>query len=510
MEKLRRPVRAAVLLILLAACLWIAWQVPYTHDDWDWGVAKGLRWWFSGEVNNRYCGSLFVIVMTRSQIIKTLVMGGTMLALPLLAAVIVSPRGSTNWFPLTILGCGVLMTMPMESWRQTYGWVSSFSNFVVGGLFLLVLILLVQRTVRTDSGAGGVLLAGLFLLTLATQLFSENLTAVLAAAAVLFALQAWRTGRNRPLALALLSGAVLGLILMFYSPLYSELATTGSAVNGVRQLAFLPGDGLIAILSAVSRRFFETVLPELFIYYPAVWVLVCAGAAWRAFRAGRSWLLILPPSLFSAVLLYWCWLKANYIHRGLAWDYPIPVLQFLGPPVVCVLVTLVLLTDPDRPLRLPRLSLLAGALALTGPFAILLVQGARCGFLSALLLVLLGMSLLYDFPWNALTTTLACLLLAAALVFHIRVYRVIAGCSALREQLIQEAVNQGSSRVILPTEDWKYFYFWERNPASAMRIPSYRTFYRLPEELELVFLPPGSYDVWPDVPQWMLDSGTIY
>lgn len=508
MEKFRRPARGAVLLILLAACLWIAWQVPYTHDDWDWGVAKGLGWWFSGEVNNRYCGSFFVIIMTRSQLIKTLVMGGTMFALPLLAAVIAAPRGSAHWFPLTVLGCGVLMTMPMESWRQTYGWVSSFSNFVVGGLFLLALILLVRQNL--NRRAGGALLAGLFFLTLATQLFSENLTAVLAAAAALFALQAWRAGRNRPLALALLTGSLLGLVLMFYNPLYSELAATGSAVNGVRQLAFSPGDGLVSILSAVSLRFFQTVLPELFIFYPAVWVLVCAGAVWRAFKAGRSWLLILPGALFSAVLLYWCWLKANYIHRGLEWDYPVPILQFLGPPAVCVLVALVLLTDPGRSLRLPRLSLLVAALALTGPFAILLVQGPRCSFLSALLLVLLGLSLLYDFPWNTLTTAAACLLLAAALVFHIRVYRVIAGCSALREELIREAISQGSSRVILPTEDWKYFYFWERNPASAKRVPSYRTFYGLPEDLELVFLRPGSYDLWPDIPQEMIDSGTVY
>lgn len=510
MEKFRRPARAAILLILLAACLWIAWCVPYTHDDWDWGVSKGLHWWFSGEVNNRYVGSFFVIIMTRSQIVKTLILGGTMFALPLLAAAAATRDLPQSRFPLAILGCAVLMTMPMESWQQTYGWVSSFSNFAVGGLFLLILILFLQSVTHSGGKTGGPALAALFLLTLATQLFTENLTVVLAAAAVLFALWSWRTGRNRSAALSLLAGAMLGLVLMFRNPLYSELAATGSAINGVRKLAFSLDDGPVRILLVVLQRFFDTILPELFISYPVLWDLIGVGCVWRAVKARRSPLLILPAVLFTCVLLSCCWVKATYLHRGLEWEFPIPMLRIWGPPVFCILLILVLVTDPDRRLLLPGLALLAGALALLGPFAVLLVQGARCGFISAVLLLLLGLSLLRDFPWNTLAAAAACLFLAATLVFHIQVYRVIAGCTALREQLIQEAISQGSSRVILPTEDWKYFYFWERNPASAMRIPSYRTFYGIPEDLELVFLRPGSYNIWPDIPQEMIDTGTVY
>ena len=31
-----------VLALLLAGWLYIAWNVPYTHDDWDWGLPEGL------------------------------------------------------------------------------------------------------------------------------------------------------------------------------------------------------------------------------------------------------------------------------------------------------------------------------------------------------------------------------------------------------------------------------------------------------------------------------------
>ena len=71
-------------------------------------------------------------------------------------------------------------------------------------------------------------------------------------------------------------------------------------------------------------------------------------------------------------------------------------------------------------------------------------------------------------------------------------------------------MDRGSRSVVLPTESWEYYYFWGRNPASAMRAPSFRAFYRLPEDMELIFLRPGSYDLWPDIPQEMLDGGVIY
>lgn len=510
MKKIRRPAYALVLALLLAACLWIAWRVPYTHDDWDWGLPKGLQWWFSGEMNNRWCGSFFVIVMTRSQLAKTLIMGLTMFAIPLLAAAAATFRHSENRFSFTLLGCGALMAMPLISWQQTYGWVSAFSNFVMGGLLLLALILLVQAALRARGGAGKGTLAGLFLIALPAQLFAENLTVVLAAAAVLFALWAWKTGRNRPAALSVLAGALIGLVLMFCNPLYLDLASTGSAINGVRQLMFPLDAGPAAAVSAIARRFFGLILPELFECYPAVWALVCAGGVWRAVKARRPPVPVLLCAVFAGGYLFCCWLSADYIRQGVDWAYPISMLRFWGPPLICGLLALVLLTDPDRPLRLPRLALLAAAIALVCPFAMLREHGARCCFLSAVLLLLLGLSLLEDLPAAVPLTAAAAVLLAAPLIFHIMAYRVIGGCSDLREQLTQQALEQGSPSVVLPTEDWEHFYFWERNPASAVRASSYRAFYGLPDSLELVFLPPGSYNLWPDIPQEMLDNGTVY
>ncbi len=502
MKKLRRPLHLLILALLLGACLWIAWRVPYTHDDWDWGLPKGLRWLFSGELNNRYCGSFFVIVMTRFPLLKTLIMGSAMFALPLLAAELAAYSHKANRFSLTLLGCAALMAMPLASWRQTYGWVSAFANFVLGSMWLLAIILLIRIHMERE-GRGKLIPIALFPLALTAQLFVENITMVLAIAAVLFALWSWRTGRLRPAVLSLLAGAAAGLILMFYNPLYSDLLSTGAAVNGVRRLAIPLDEGPFSILAAILQRFFGVALPDLFETYPTVWALACAGGLWRTVKARRPWLLVLPAALFSGFFLFCCWLKTDYMRQGIVWPYPLPLLQVTGPIAVCLLLALATATDPDRSLRMPRLALLIAAAALVAPFAVLWERGPRCGFPSAVLLLLLGLSLLNDFPWPIPMTALAAMLLAAVVIFHMQAYQVIGGCSNLRAQLIQEALYQGKTSVVLPTEDWDYFYFWERNP-SRERVGSFRAFYGLPDDLELIFLQPGSYDVWPDITPEMM------
>ncbi|MEY8403645.1 hypothetical protein AALA54_09945 [Oscillospiraceae bacterium 44-34] len=510
----RRAVRSLILTALLGCCLWMAWNVPYTHDDWDWGLPVGMEWWLTGALNNRYMGSFFVISMTRSRLVKTLVMGGSMFLLPLLAALVVLPQDRRrNWFPLTLTGCAAMMAMPIVTWRQTYGWVSAFANFVVSGVWVLLLVLLARRNME---GRGGRLTAAaLFPLALTAQLFAENLTVLVTAGALGTAVWSLRTGRGRTAALSMLAGALLGLFLMFYNPMYQELATTGQTLGGVRELVFELSDGAAHILSAVFSRYFRLVLPSLFEFYPAVWALVCVGALSRLRRylaASRqiAWMLVIPGCLFCGVYLWSAWLGAEAQRDSIDWLCPWPAFRTWGAVAVVVLIAACLWPGGARRTAWLRLSLLAGALLLAAPFAVVYGHGPRCYFSTALLLLLVGLSLAEELPWYPLRTGGAALLLGAVLVFHIRVYQVVGGCDALRLRLIREAVAENRTSLLLPTEDLRWFYTWGHNPQSTERAESFRQYYGLPEETALIFLPPGSYELWPEISQEMIDHAAIY
>lgn len=72
-EKRMKLVRYGICFLLIAL---LCWMFPYTGDDWTWGSQIGidrLNVWFYA-YNGRYVGNLVVLALTRSNILKMLVM----------------------------------------------------------------------------------------------------------------------------------------------------------------------------------------------------------------------------------------------------------------------------------------------------------------------------------------------------------------------------------------------------------------------------------------------------
>ena len=499
----KRVLYWGTLALLLAGWLYIAWNIPYTWDDWDWGLPEGVERWLSGELNNRYAGTCFVLLMTRSQLIKTAVIAGSMVLIPLLLGLLAGRGRLERGFPLALVSAALLLTTPMYSWQQTLGWVSAFANFVVAAVFLLAVLLLWQRAVQAQSAPGGRggLGATLFFLCLTAQLFAENLTLILNCAALVCALWAMGTGRSHLPAMCSLGGCLLGAALMFYNPLYGGLASSGQAVDGVRHLIAGPEAGLGGLLFAAGERFLTEVLPWLFENFPGAAALASAGCVWRLIRRGVRWYVTLPVGLWMVCYCAQNWIYLEQMRLWGEWTLPWPLLRGPGALLQLALMAGILLTDRGE--RRPTwLLLLLAAVGLLAPFALVEDSGARCSFLSAVVLLVLGASLLADFPWRPWLTAAAGLGLAAGLAFHIQVYSVIGRSEAIRQSQMDQAVAQGADQVVLPTEGWAYCYCWQRNPSPA-RADYFRRFYGLPEGMELIFLPRGSSELWPDIPDTM-------
>ena len=338
----KNAARWAVLAVFLAACLYIAWKVPYTHDDWDWGLPVGVERLVTAGLNSRYAGTALVLAMTRSQLMKTLLLGAGMFLVPWLAARLTTEDAGERavW---TAAGGAALFSMPMVSWQQTFGWVSAFANFVAGAAVMLGVLLLWQKTFSKKSAHPLPLAGALFVLCLAGQLFAENQTLALTGAGVVTGAYALVSRRGRLPALAGLAGCALGALLMFGNPLYGQLAASGTAVEGVRSLVFEPGQGLGSMAATVAERLFTVVLPGLFEYYPGVCLLVSAGCLWRLTILRTPWFLIIPAGLWMA---YYCaqnWLYLNQLHLWGEWTYPWPLLRGPGAAIQLALMAAVLL-----------------------------------------------------------------------------------------------------------------------------------------------------------------------
>ena len=146
------PAALAVLGAALLFFLFLGYATPYSPvDDLQWGMEEGLRWWLGGLLNGRYAGNFFAVVMCRSPVVKTLLMGLGMFALPLLMALVAGRGARSALLPGFCFCCAGLLLMPSQTWKETFCWVCGFGNYVVSILFFLVWLLLILRAENAQT-----------------------------------------------------------------------------------------------------------------------------------------------------------------------------------------------------------------------------------------------------------------------------------------------------------------------------------------------------------------------
>lgn len=264
------------------------------------------------------------------------------------------------------------------SWQQTFGWVSAFANFVAGRRVLGVLLLW-KKTFSPKSGHPIPLAGALFVLCLAGQLFAENQTLALTGAGVVTGVYALASRRGRLPALAGMAGCLLGALLMFGNPLYGQLATSGTAVEGVRSLVFEPGQGLASIAATVVERLFTVVLPGLFEYYPGVCLLASVGCLWRLHRGGARWYWQALVGLWSAIYCAQCWVVMEQLRQLDSWQCPWQPVRVAGAVIQLILLLAVVVWDGGER-RNARLLLLLAAVGMLAPFVVVKDYGAPVRF----------------------------------------------------------------------------------------------------------------------------------
>ena len=489
-----RYLEGAVLLAALLFSLFLAWSVPYSAtDDWLWGMEEGLGWWLGGTLNGRYGGNFFAVIMCRSQVVKTLVMGLVIFGLPLTMALLAAAGKRKQILPLFLAGYAGLLLMPPVMWQETYGWVSGFGNYVIPTLLFLVWLLAVRRAAETrkklKAWAGG-----LFLLSFFMGLFVEHLTVLFLGCSLVLVLYAlWDRQLLLPF-LACLAGSVLAVGAMFLNGVVAQLVDTGSALNGLRELTFSPEEGLWAAAGDIAGWYVGRLLPIAFlrgVHMALPMALITACAFWNSALRPLCLLGLVPVGCNILIL------------RTEDFSHP----QRVALSALCWLLPLLaLLVQRDgREKKVRRVLLyLCAPLALL-PLAVTTTLGQRLYFFSTAILVLSAVD--EAAPLLTRGRMALCLTALAAVglmgVWGWRSADVLA-CSQLRCELTQQAVEEGQDTLILPTDRYERVVWATRNPWNVEYADYFRRFYQVPDDVTLIFLPAGSFEVWPQVTeeQW--------
>ena len=264
---MKRKDRAWVrVLICFLALFALAWFFPYSGDDWAWGSRIGterLHSWFE-MYNGRYVGNLFVLVMTRSNLAKALIMSVCLTGI----LVCIEKIGGGKW--AFYLGGLFLILTPKLVFRQAVVWTAGFSNYAVSAFLTLIYVAYVYPLLEKGEMTRRIWhCAPLFVLGAAGSLIMEPVTiynVVLGAGVIVYCCIVYRKAAAQHV--AYLAGALSGAVYMFSNSAYHVIAEQG---DDYRSMA---GDG---VLATMKENFLNVIYEEFFLNN--VWLNIAMAAA---------------------------------------------------------------------------------------------------------------------------------------------------------------------------------------------------------------------------------------
>ena len=209
-----------VLLFLLL----LTFLFPYTGDDWTWGSKVGLELlgkWFDN-YNGRYVGNIIVILLTRSRILRTIVMTSTIFGILYLSFKIVNKEKPELFF----VGLALFLAMHKFVFRQAIVWTSGFTNYTIS-IFLTLIYIYINKDLITKNKSNKSFLYCLLITIFGfiSALFIENITIYNTALALLIIIYSYKKYKKvSNIDISYLIGSVAGMILMFSNSVYSNIA----------------------------------------------------------------------------------------------------------------------------------------------------------------------------------------------------------------------------------------------------------------------------------------------
>jgi len=171
-NKKNKTIYYVILFILL--CI-LGYLFIYTGDDWAWGSEIGLSRLNNlfKNYNSRYLGNLTVLLLTRSNILKGLVIGSTLFGIIFLTTKIINNKR----FDLLLISTILILNTPKLIFREAISWTSGFSNYATSTFLILIFFYYIKgiSTKKIDNKLNIKTLL-LLILGITTNLFIEHVT----------------------------------------------------------------------------------------------------------------------------------------------------------------------------------------------------------------------------------------------------------------------------------------------------------------------------------------------
>jgi len=490
---LKHKLPVCVITIMFLIYLIIAIQVPYMLDDWNWGSDAGIVSYVTCDQNSRFVGNLIVLLVTRSGIVKNLLMAAVETVIPIFMVQLCRYRDDRD-FAWKYLLCNLLIfLMPLECWSQTYSWVSGFANFVTSVLVMLIHLQIVRCLLYEKEHAiskGEV--AGWALFTFAGQMIIENLTIYFALLYFCLFVYLWiRDKKIHRYTIVIATAIIAGSALMFSSDLYETLLTTGTAYNGLRNISMDMNGSVIDMLFDMMYAFINGFLTTLTLGMKWMYTVLLGVSMLLLLRKRSKWTVLLgfvnAVALLSFLVVVFGKLTLRYRYE----------MMISAGFYALVFLDLLVIFHRDRPKCAEMLFFWASVMGVVLPLAVTTTNGARLRLAPMILMSIVAVCLVEELVGESKKKQrmqFAALTLVLSLVVsnYMVVYVSVGRTNRQRLEIIAEAVAEETGEVRLPTYNsayTKYLHGWDPFAPGAEVVEkwvlAYKDFYGIPREYEL-------------------------
>ena len=489
-ERLVRIRYFVLFLMWLGLCICF----PYTGDDWAWGSSIGterLYSWFDN-YSGRYLGNLIVLVLTRSVVLRSIVMAGVFTGIVYLTEQLFKQK--SVFFIATLC---ILLT-PRLVMRQAMVWTAGFANYSTSILLTLFFFVYVNEHVKTTpTQYRPGTLVGLLALGFANTLIVEHFTVfhvVISILIVAFFLVKERIMRWDFFTYCL--GTVCGACWMFSNSVYRSISSNSDgyrtvAENGILQKAINNYFGIIYRESYGYNWFLNTIL-----------LVFCILLALRVLRKkndkGALEKALLMTGL-SIMILFWSGSVLYLLRYGYEYQYyAIGAGDYIGGCTTLLnliaTITVSVIVTKKETIDIRLVLLWGAALLLIGPLFAVTPIGSRCFFGTYIVLMLIACELIFvysegrSFGQFGKVMTAVCLIgILVLFVWHYFVFIQIHNVDRARLEYIRQGLRDGRESVELyhlPYEG----YLWTATPFKENDVweERYKLFYDIPESVDLI------------------------
>lgn len=482
---------------------WYAQQIPYTHDDWSWGLPYGWYMWLEAPYNNRFVGNLFVVLMTHSRLAKTLIMGSSYFlvsyGLATLTGQVISPRDQRIRFLLFVISHCFLFTIDISVFRETYTWVSGFANFVISVIFFMIWIYEINNIFDDKNIPRDMTFfttVPVFLVVIAGQLFVENIAISTTILSIYLSFVCYfRRKRICHRNIIMIFGALLGLLIMFSSDMYSVLWHDGTALDGYREIFVSNSDNLYSIFVKVVIQL-AYLIPNTYANNLIICVstlMVLSGLLIYHDYGTRT--VRLSFCVANAFVILWLFLNKltlesvsnSFFQLAIGNDIFLSLIYFL-----IVTIEIIYLFHKNKWYMYKMLSIWLLIPIIQLPLAVTTALGGRLFFASCVISILLILMLLKKVSdnWSEKRITGLIYIFLIVAIFLMIFYGVmiteVHDYEIDREAIIATAVHNGDDQVVLSRyPNSKFLYLPE--PVNSFWENIFKLYYGIPDDVELIF-----------------------